>query len=139
MTARPDWAMTADRFGTVRRRMAAIKQWLDNNPDADADLRAEAMQAASAKEQVRVYLQNHEDVHMTTRLNPFGRHAWGTTPWGPSPFDAGGMGPVEAVVGHFIPWETVERLRRAARPKKRIVLDKPEVPQLFGGFRIISF
>ena len=74
-----------------------------------------------------------------TRLNPFGRHAWGTAPWGPTPFEADFVSPpVPEIDGHFIPFELAEHLRRrAARPKKRIVLE-PEV-QRFGDYRIISF
>ena len=54
MTARPDWAMTADLLATSRSRASAITRWLDNNPGADAELRAEALNAAGAQEQIRV-------------------------------------------------------------------------------------
>jgi hypothetical protein len=60
-----------------------------------------------------------------TRLNPFGRHAWGVAPWGPSPFEVEeaaevAASPVEPNLEHgfdeymkaFARERHLERLRR---------------------------
>jgi hypothetical protein len=46
--------LSRDAFRSVKSRTALIERWLKDNPDADAELRAEAMQAAGAKEQIDV-------------------------------------------------------------------------------------
>lgn len=50
-----------------------------------------------------------------TRLNPFGRHAWGTAPFGPSPFEDGGDGaPPDFLVDFGLPGYG---LRKKKKPK----------------------
>jgi hypothetical protein len=43
-----------DAFRSVKSRTAIIEQWLADNPTADPELRAQALNAAGVKEQIDV-------------------------------------------------------------------------------------